>query len=254
MLGQIVFWSFMGSVASLIGGVVLALRKKKFTHHQTLLLTSFAAGVILATAFFDLLPEAVEAMGRIGPVGRIWEWVVAGVTWLFLLEKTLIWYHHHHEEHEMHGRAVPWMMTVGDTIHNFIDGVVMAGAFLVSPSVGIVTALAVAAHEIPHEMADFGVLLAHGWSAKKTILVNIGSAAVALLGAILVYGARGVIEPWLPHLMAFSGGAFVYLACSDLIPELHHDHRHDRMSLLGQVAAFGAGLGAVWLLIRWLGG
>lgn len=249
MLGQIVLWSFVGSVASLIGGVILALRKKKFTHHQTLLLTSFAAGVILATAFFDLLPESVE-MGETFLGG----WVVAGVAWLFLLEKSLIWYHHHHEEHEVHGRAVPWMLTVGDTIHNFIDGVVMAGTFLVTPSLGIVTAMAVAAHEIPHEMADFGVLLAHGWSAKKTILVNIGSAAAALAGALLVYGARDVIEPWLPVLLAFSAGSFIYLACSDLIPELHHDHRHDRMSLLTQVAAFGVGIGIVWLLIRVLEG
>lgn len=254
MLGQIIIWSFVGSIASLIGGVLLAIRKQKFTHHQTLLLTSFAAGVILATAFFDLLPEAVEMVGDLGEIGGIWGWVVAGVAWLFLLEKSLIWYHHHHEEHETHGRAIPWMLTVGDTIHNFIDGVVMAGTFLVTPSLGIVTAMAVAAHEIPHEMADFGVLLSHGWSARKTILVNIGSAAVALAGALLVYGARDVIEPWLPALLAFSAGSFIYLACSDLIPELHHDHKHDRMSLLGQVAAFGVGIGVVWLLIRMLEG
>lgn len=254
MLGQIILWSFVGSVVSLVGGVLLALKKQKFTHHQTLLLTSFAAGVILATAFLDLLPEAVEMIGQIGQIGQIWPWVIGGVVWLFMLEKSLIWYHHHHEEHEVHGKAVPWMLTVGDTIHNFIDGMVMAGTFLVSPSVGVVTALAVAAHEIPHEMADFGVLLSHGWSAKKTILVNIASAVVALVGALLVWGARGVIEPRLPMLLAFSAGSFVYLACSDLIPELHHDHKHDRMSLVTQVAAFGVGIILVWGLIKLLEG
>ena len=157
MIGQILFWSFIGSVASLGGGILLALRKKAFSHEQSLLLISFAAGVLLSTAFFDLLPEAGEKLSLIG--------VLAGIIFLFLLEKFL-WYHHHDEEHEGH-RRTPVLITVGDTVHNFIDGVVIAGTFMVAPATGIVTAMAVAAHEIPHEMADFGVLLTKGWARKK---------------------------------------------------------------------------------------
>lgn len=251
MLGRILFWSFVGSVASLAGGIILAVRKQKFTHHQVLLLTSFAAGVILSTAFFDLLAEAVELAGN---PASVWGWVVGGIVWLFLLEKSLIWYHHHHEEHAEHGKTVPWLLTAGDTIHNFVDGIVMAGSFLVSPGMGVVTSVAVAVHEIPHEMADFGMLLGRGWSPKKTILVNVASAAVSVIGALLVYWQRDWIEPWLPQLLAFSGGSFVYLACSDLIPEMHHDHRIDKWSMVVQVMCFGAGLLIVWGLIRALEG
>ncbi|KKU73316.1 MAG: ZIP Zinc transporter, partial [Candidatus Amesbacteria bacterium GW2011_GWB1_47_26] len=155
-ISQILIWTTVGSVASLGGGILLALRKKAFTHEQSLLLISFAAGVLLSTAFFDLLPEAIGQIGQLGQIGQIWGWVLAGIIFLFLLEKFL-WYHHHDEEHEGRQRT-PILITVGDTVHNFIDGVVIAGTFMVAPATGIVTALAVAAHEIPHEMADFGVL------------------------------------------------------------------------------------------------
>ncbi len=242
MIGQILFWSFIGSVASLGGGILLALRKKAFSHEQSLLLISFAAGVLLSTAFFDLLPEAGEKLSLIG--------VLAGIIFLFLLEKFL-WYHHHDEEHEGH-RRTPVLITVGDTVHNFIDGVVIAGTFMVAPATGIVTAMAVAAHEIPHEMADFGVLLTKGWARKKVILVNIVSAGTSLVGAMLMYYLGGKIEGMLPVLLSFSGGMFIYLACSDLIPELHHGHAEKRSETLAQMAVFGAGIIIVLLLKRWL--
>ena len=245
MIWQILFWSFIGSVASLGGGILLALRKKAFTHAQSLLLISFAAGVLLATAFFDLLPEAIGQIGQISLIGQI-----GGIIFLFLLEKFL-WYHHHDEEHEGHKRT-PILITVGDTVHNFIDGVVIAGTFMVSPATGIVTALAVAAHEIPHEMADFGVLLTKGWAKKKVIFVNLASAGVSLLGAVLMYYWGGKIEGILPILLSFSGGMFIYLACSDLIPELHHGHTEKKSETLGQMVVFGVGIIIVLLLKEWL--
>ncbi|MEK7064638.1 MAG: ZIP family metal transporter [Patescibacteria group bacterium] len=242
MIGQILFWSFVGSVASLVGGILLALSKKVFTHEQSLLLVSFAAGVLLSTAFFDLLPEAGSELSLAA--------VLAGIVFLFLLEKFL-WYHHHDEEHEGHKRT-PILITVGDTVHNFIDGVVIAGTFMVAPATGIVTALAVAAHEIPHEMADFGVLLTKGWPRKKVILVNLASAGVSLVGAVLMYFFGSKIEGILPVLLSFSGGMFIYLACSDLIPELHHGHAERRVDSLWQLAIFGIGIIIVLVLKGWL--
>lgn len=242
MITQILFWSFMGSVVSLIGGVLLALRKKMFTHEQSLLLISFAAGVLLSTAFFDLLPEAGINLSLPG--------VLAGIIFLFLLEKFL-WYHHHDEEHEGHKRT-PMLITVGDTVHNFIDGVVIAGTFMVAPATGIITALAVAAHEIPHEMADFGVLLSKGWARKKVILINLLSAGTSLVGAILMYYWGGRINGILPVLLSFSGGMFIYLACSDLIPELHHGHAERKADSLWQLVIFGVGIAVVWALVMLL--
>jgi len=234
----------------LIGGVFLAMKKKAFTHEQSLLLVSFAAGVLLSTAFFDLLPEAGEMIGQIGEIGQMWGWVLGGVVFLFLLEKFL-WYHHHDEEHEGHKRT-PIMITVGDTVHNFIDGAVIAGTFMVAPATGIVTALAVAAHEIPHEMADFGVLLSKGWARKKVILVNLASAAVSLIGALFMYGMGKRFETILPYLLSFSGGMFIYLACSDLIPELHHGHKEKAGESIWQMVVFGVGIVVVWVLIMLL--
>lgn len=242
MITQILLWSFVGSVASLIGGVLLALRKKMFTHQQSLLLVSFAAGVLLSTAFFDLLPEAGINLSLPG--------VLAGIVFLFLLEKFL-WYHHHDEEHEGHKRT-PMLITVGDTVHNFIDGVVIAGTFMVAPATGIVTALAVAAHEIPHEMADFGILLSKGWARKKVILINLLSAGTSLVGAVLMYYWGGRINGILPVLLSFSGGMFIYLACSDLIPELHHGHKEKKSETLMQLVVFGVGIAVVWVLIMLL--
>ncbi|KKU02831.1 MAG: Metal cation transporter, ZIP family [Candidatus Amesbacteria bacterium GW2011_GWA2_47_70] len=249
-ISQILIWTTVGSVASLGGGILLALRKKAFTHEQSLLLISFAAGVLLSTAFFDLLPEAIGQIGQLGQIGQIWGWVLAGIIFLFLLEKFL-WYHHHDEEHEGRQRT-PILITVGDTVHNFIDGVVIAGTFMVAPATGIVTALAVAAHEIPHEMADFGVLLSKGWARKKVILVNLASAGASLVGAVLMYSFGGRIEGMLPVLLSFSGGMFIYLACSDLIPELHHGHTEKKRETVAQMAVFGVGIIIVLVLKGWL--
>ena len=246
LLGLILFWSFIGSVASFLGALVLVERKRPFTHAQTLLIISFAAGVLLATVFFDLLPEAAAYTG-----GVVWGGVLGGIIFLFLSEKSLLWFHHHEEEYEG-GEETPWLITVGDTIHNFIDGVVIAAAFMVAVPVGIVTSLAVAAHEIPHEIADFGLLLSKGWSKRKPILLNIASAASSLVGALLLFTLGSRVEGWLPHLLSFSGGMFIYLACSDLIPELHHCHGEDcdLKKNWWQIPAFLGGILVVWTLVK----
>lgn len=251
---QILFWVFVGSILSLIGGVLLALRKKPFTHEQSMLVVSFAAGVLLSTAIMDLLPEALTRFQAANAVDAMWWWLLIGIIFLFLLEKSLIWYHHHHEEHA-HLHAVPIMITVGDTIHNMIDGIVIAATFIADPKLGMVTALAVAAHEIPHEMGDFGVLLAKGWGRWKTILMNVLSACASFVGAIgvLLLGTR--IEGVVPILLAFTAGSFLYLACSDLIPELHHEcgegKNHHHQNIL-QIIVFTVGIFSVWYLVHLL--
>lgn len=248
LLGLILLFSFLGSVVSLVGGVILVTFKKNLSHKTSLLMVSFAAGVLLGTAFFDLLPEAMELAEEFNLV-----WVLAGIVFLFLFEKSLLWYHHHDEHHKAYQHTAV-LIVVGDTIHNFIDGIVMAGAFMVSIPAGIVTSLAVAAHEIPHEIADFGVLLSKGWKRKKIVIVNLVSAAVAMVGAVVMYMVGSRAEAVLPPLLAFSGGSFLYLACSDLIPELHHAHNEEVKTGAMESVVFLMGLGMVWGLVRLLEG
>lgn len=251
---QVLWWVFVGSVLSLIGGIVLALRKKPFTHNQSMLVVSFAAGVLLSTAILDLLPEAMEQFQAVGSVETMWWWLLSGVVFLFLLEKLLIWYHHHHDEHT-HRQTVPLMITAGDTIHNMIDGIVIAASFIADPKLGVVTALAVAAHEIPHEMGDFGVLLAKGWGRWKTIFMNMLSACASFAGAVGVLALGSRVVEIVPALLAFSAGSFLYLACSDLIPELHHEceegKNHHHQNIL-QIIVFGIGIFSVWYLVHLL--
>ncbi|MEK7504442.1 MAG: ZIP family metal transporter [Patescibacteria group bacterium] len=229
MLWEIVGFSALGSVGGLVGGIFLALRKKAFSHSQTLLMISFAAGVMLATAFLDILPEA-------GIVN--WWGVLLGVVFLFLLEKSLVWHHHHGDECESH---VPTLITIGDSLHNFVDGVIIGGAFLASPATGIITSLAVMAHEIPHEMASFGLMLSLGWSRTKVIVSNLVSALVSVVGAVGVFYFR---EVPLELLLSFAGGMFIYLACSDLIPELHRSHKNN----LAQILVFGLGIVFIYFM------
>jgi zinc and cadmium transporter len=195
---------------------------------------SFAAGVMLATAFLDILPEAGVPN---------WMAILSGIIFLFLLEKSLIWYHHHGDECQSH---TPLMITVGDTLHNFIDGVVMGATFLASPATGMITALAIMAHEIPHEMADFGVMLSLGWSKTKVIITNLISASASIVGAVGVYYFS--VVP-LSILLSFAGGMFIYLACSDLIPELHHSHiKAPVTNNFLQIIVFGLGIVLVSVL------
>ena len=161
---------------------------------------------VISTAILDLMPK-LERFEALGSVESMWWWILIGIVMLFFLEKSLIWYHHHHEEHAHH-HAVPVMITVGDTIHNVIDGMVIAASFLADPKLGVVTALAVAAHEIPHEMGDFGVLLAKGWGRWKTIMMNVLSACASFIGAIAVLLLGSRVDGVVPILLACTAGSF----------------------------------------------
>jgi len=218
MLVYILAFTFFGSVISLLGGVMLLLKERlasKISHF----LSAFAAGALLGTAFLDLLPESLGESGD----GAILIWTLGGILTFFVLERILHWFHHHHHEHSQE-EATPTvlLLNVGDAIHNLLDGVAIAAAFLVSVPVGIVTAFAVAAHEIPQEIGDFGVMLSKGINRRKIILINIIVSLTAILGAVLTFFLGSKIEPFLPIVLAVTAGFFIYIASSDLIPEIHH--------------------------------
>ena len=221
VLGYIIVFSLIGSVISLIGGMLL-LFKEKFARKVSHLLSSFAAGALLGTAFLDLLPEAIHESG--GEAGII-VWVLVGMLVFFILERFIHFFHHHHE-HAVTDKPVVALLMTGDSIHNFIDGVVIAATFMVSIPLGVVTTLAVAAHEIPQEIRDFGVMLKHGLARKRVLFFNFLSAVAAIVGALLTYFIGGAIEAYLPFLLALTAGFFIYIAASDLIPEIHEENRH----------------------------
>lgn len=221
---------------SLVGGFFLLI-KKRLTHGLTLKLVSLAAGVLLATAFFDILPEAAE--GNSLPFG----FVFLGIVLVFLLERTLIWHHHHHDAHGV--KSSVWLLTFGDAIHNFIDGIAIAAGFMTDYRLGLVTGVAVIAHEIPQEIADFSVYVANGLSIRRALLFNVFSATTALLGVVLAYAFAGSMQLPTKTILAFTGGVFIYIACSDLIPELHAHTKESKA--WAHIVPFFLGIGLVYI-------
>lgn len=199
--------------------------KEKFALKISHFLASFAAGILLGTAFFDLLPEAVHEGGEKGI--DVFFWALFGIVSFFLLERFIHWFHHHEEFHdsEKDSKSTLPLIVFGDTMHNFIDGVIIAATFMVNVPLGIATSISVFAHEIPQEIGDFGLMLHKGLKPKKIILVNILSAAVSITGAIITYFLGNILVGYIPALLALTAGFFIYIASSDLIPEIHHEKR-----------------------------
>ncbi|MDO8474283.1 MAG: ZIP family metal transporter [bacterium] len=248
-LAYILLFTFLGSVGALIGGLILLSRERfalKISHY----LASFAAGVLLASAFFDLLPEAAHSGEKTGT--NVFFWALMGMLLFFVIERFIHWFHHHEEyhEHEKEGQSTIPLIIIGDTVHNFVDGIVIAATFLVDIQLGIVTTLAVAAHEIPAEIADFGLMLHKGLSKIKIILVNILSASAAFLGALITYFLGNVLEAYLPIALAATAGFFIYIAASDLIPEIHYEKR--RGVALTKTALLFLGVIVIWLSLSFL--
>src|SRR3989344_6036541 len=228
----IIIGCLISGILSLIGGAFLFVKPdliRKFSTH----LVSFAVGALLATAFLDLLPEALElGEGQGIAAANLLIAVMVGIVGFFILESLILKFHphHHDDEDEFHHHTTPKLLLFGDTMHNFIDGVVIAGAFLTSIPLGIVTALAVAAHELPQEIGDFSVMLHHGWSKAKVLIANIVSSLSNIAGAFLAFFASNYLEPRLPYLLALTSGIFIYIAAADLIPEISMYHRRDKTS------------------------
>lgn len=217
-LGYILIFTLIGSVVSLVGGLLLFL-KEKFALKISHFLTAFAAGALLSTAFFDLLPEATAHMEELGVSTDIPLWTLAGVLTFFLLERFI--HHHNHGKISEEKKSVIPLVIIGDIVHNFTDGVAIAATFLISIPLGIVTSLAVAAHEIPQEIGDFGIMLHNGMTRKKVLLINFYSSLAAMAGAILTYIYKDKVEGFLPLILAVTAGFFIYIALANLIPEIH---------------------------------
>lgn len=248
-LGYILLFTFLGSIAALLGGVIL-LSKEKFALRVSHLLASFAAGVLLGSAFIDLLPEALRAAEGLNI--NVHLWVLIGIIIFFLLERFIHWFHHHEDyhEHEKESKTTVPLIIIGDTVHNFVDGIVIAATFLASIPLGVVTALAVTAHEIPQEIGDFGLLLHKGLARKRIILINILSASVAFAGAIMTYLLGNVLENYIPIFLALTAGFFIYIAASDLIPEIHYEKRRG-FAIIESVLLL-VGVLSIWLSVSLL--
>jgi len=225
-LAYILIATFLGSIVALIGGVIL-LFNENFTFKISHLLASFAAGVLLGTAFFDLLPEASRKAE--GSDVNIFFWTLAGIIIFFLMERFIHWFHHHEEyhEHTNESKSTVPLIVVGDTLHNFLDGVVIAATFLASIPLGILTTLAVFAHEVPQEIGDFGLLVHKRLNRSKIIWINVLSAAASLVGAMITYVLGNILEPYIPVFLSITAGFFIYIATSDLIPEIHFERRRN---------------------------
>ena len=205
--------TFLVSAVSLIGALFLAM-KSDFLKSALLVFVSFASGALLGAAFFHLIPESLSALDE-----TVFVAVILGVVVFFLLEKG-VWRHCHEGECPVHPFA--YLNLVGDGVHNFVDGVAIAASFLSAESLGIATTAAVLMHEIPQELGDFGVLLYGGFSKAKALSFNFLSALMALLGALATY----LFISYLPntgYILAFTAGSFIYIATTDLIPELHKE-------------------------------
>lgn len=237
-LTYILFATFIGSVGALIGGLIL-LAREKFAVGISHFLASFAAGILLGAAFFELLPEAVHEGEEVGI--DIFPWALAGIVIFFLIERTIHWFHHHENihEHDRESKSTLPLIIISDTMHNFIDGVVIAATFMASPSLGIATTLAVFAHEVPQEIGDFGLMLHKGLARKKIIIVNIISAAVSVIGALGTYMLGNILEGFLPALLALTAGFFIYISLSDLMPEIHHEKKRKFAAIKGSLLLLG---------------
>lgn len=224
----VLFWSAVGSVFSLVGGLVMV-GSARLRAVAVRLGLPFGAGALLAAAFVGLLPEAMHGM----EVEAALLYALGGFLAFFLLERGLGWFHHHEHHHhdEVHGtrdnRSHQWLVVIGDTLHNAIDGVAIGAAFLVNPAAGIGTAIAVAAHEIPQELGDFSILLGKGMKPRRVLLVNLLSALATVVTALGVYALGGNYDINPAPLLAVAAGFFIYIAASDIIPDIHEQPRRD---------------------------
>ena len=217
----VIFYSLIGGVFSLVGGILL-LSRKRLAEGLARYATPFAAGALLSAVFLDLLSDGLEsAKSNVVLVATL-----GGVVLFFFAERFLHWFHHHHQ-HEGSDPSIS-LIVIGDTVHNALDGVAIAAAFLISVPTGIVTTIAVAAHEIPQEIGDFGLLLAKGMSRGKVLLVNLISALATTLLAVLTFALGSGEKLPLGALIGVSAGFLLYIAMSDIIPEIHESSTNKR--------------------------
>lgn len=219
-------------------------------------LVSFAIGMLLGAGFLHLLPEALTHGN--GSVDALMGTALFAILTFFVLEKGLIWRHHHHHHgphvhgdghrdgHAEHAAQTPpapagTLILIGDSFHNFLDGILVAAAFRANFDLGVVTALAVIAHEIPQELGDFAILLHSGYSRARAFVFNLLTSLMMILGATLAWFALAMVERLIPYVLAFTAASFIYVAVSDLMPTLNRRLAVREIAL--QILLIGAGLG-----------
>jgi zinc and cadmium transporter len=215
------------SSVALIGIFTLHLKKDSL-HKILLFLVSLSVGALLGDAFIHLLPEAFETIGLNVTTSLL---IISGMLLFFVIEKFLRWRHCHDDTCKEHLKPVVVMNLVGDFVHNLIDGMLIGASYVVSIPLGIATTIAVLLHEIPQEIGDFGVLVQGGLEPKKALLLNFASASAAILGAIIAVGIGTNLTWFSQYLIPITAGGFLYIAGSDLIPELHHETNYKKSIL-----------------------
>lgn len=228
----IVLFCLLGGVLSVLAAAIFLLAPQSWRERVLPHLVSFAIGALLGAAFLALLPHAMLSPG-VRDIHDISFAVLCGLLGFFILEKMILWRHCHSFECEAHvpehetghvarnGKASGTLILVGDGLHNFVDGILIAAAFFTDTHLGIVTALAVAAHEIPQEVGDFAVLLDSGFSRMKAFNYNLLSSLATVLGGVLAYFGISKLQHLTPYILAMAAASFIYIAVADLIPGLH---------------------------------
>ncbi|MDD4914396.1 MAG: ZIP family metal transporter [Methylococcales bacterium] len=256
----IIFTAIGGILSVLAAGFFLLLperRQEKVLPHGV----SFAIGALLTVAFCGLIPQAFEE-SPVAEMDGLSATILIGILGFFVLEKLLIWRHCHSQACAAHGEDTPIeqhahghqhghrsagvFIIVGDSIHNFVDGVLIAAAFLTDAQLGIVTSLAVAAHEIPQEVGDFAILLHSGYSRRNALLYNVMSSLATVVGGVLAYFGLGNLHAVLPYFLTLAASSFIYIAVADLIPSLHQ--KTDMKTSLQQIGFILAGVGLILLM------
>jgi zinc and cadmium transporter len=247
--------------ASLLGGVLSVALAALFAFSARAawvpMLVSYAIGALLGAVFLEILPHAIEETHNVQAMTAT---VLFGILLFFVLEKLVIWRHCHHEECEAHSADVVhqhgqdhahdhgrsgMMIMVGDTFHNFVDGVLIAAAFMTNIQLGIVTALAIIAHEIPQEVGDFLILLHSGYTKRQALIFNLVSSLATLVGGTLAWFALRDLHAWIPNILGLAAASMIYVAVADLIPGLHK--RPELRATFQQVALIVLGVGSIWV-------
>jgi zinc and cadmium transporter len=213
LLVLILVFTLLGSVCSILLAASLLLFKGKRLTAFTAALIPYAIGTLLGAAFFGMIPHALET----ADAGSVLPSVMAGILLFYLIEKFALWRHCHNHACEIHNQAGT-LILIGDSLHNFVDGVAITVAFASSVPLGIAASVAVIAHEVPQEVGDFAILLESGFSRIRALLFNGLSSLTALLGALLTYFLLPVVGAWTPYLLSISAASFIYIALADLIP------------------------------------
>lgn len=275
-LSMILLACLAGGLISMAGAAAVVFR---FSRQSTAILVAFAAGVMLSSAFLHILPEAFNSLPPVdihaghdhapddqaamaaeedehaghnhgGPIATLFAVMLCTLFVFFALERLALWRHSHGDcaSHDGHHAVVtaPLLILVGDAFHNFVDGILIAAAFIADPMLGVTTTVAIVAHEIPQEMGDFILLRNAGWSNGKAFLANAGSSLSSLLGGVLGYFMLSAADYVLPYVLVIAASSFIYVALADLLPLLHKQ----RDSFVRQILLIAAGV-AVVPLVGW---